>query len=62
MSTKAAAQSATTAGLQNAGKEKYKLMRKSLEEIENIYKEIAEEDKRLCEAFLSIGIETIEAD
>ena len=37
-------------------------MRKSLEEIENIYKEIAEEDKRLCEAFLSIGIETLEFD
>jgi len=31
-------------------------------QVEQIYKEIAEEDKRLCEAFLSIGIETIEAD
>ncbi|MEW6417530.1 MAG: hypothetical protein AB1480_05335 [Nitrospirota bacterium] len=30
-----------------------------LQMIEKIYKEIAEEDKRLCEAFLSISLETI---
>ena len=31
-----------------------------LKQAETIYKEIAEEDKRLCEDFLSISIETIE--
>ncbi len=34
-------------------------MGKSLNEIENIYKEIAEEEKKLCEDFMSISIETI---
>jgi len=33
---------------------------KLLKQTEAIYKEIAEEDKRLCEDFLSISIETIE--
>jgi hypothetical protein len=33
---------------------------KLLEQVETIYKEIAEEDKRLCEDFLSISVETIE--
>lgn len=35
-------------------------MGKSLSEIENIYKEIAEEEKKLCEDFMSISFETIE--
>ncbi len=35
-------------------------MGKSLNEIENIYKEIAEEEKKLCEDFMRISIETIE--
>jgi hypothetical protein len=34
-------------------------MGKSLSKIENIYKEIAEEKKKLCEDFLRISIETI---
>lgn len=33
---------------------------KLLEQVEMIYREIAEEDKRLCEDFLSISVETIE--
>lgn len=33
-----------------------------LQQIEKIYKEIAEEDKRLCEEFLSISLETVEID
>jgi hypothetical protein len=37
-------------------------MGKSLNEIENIYKEIAEEEKKLCEDFMSISLETIEKD
>jgi len=31
-----------------------------LQEVEKIYKEIAEEDKKLSENFLSISLETIE--
>lgn len=34
-------------------------MGKSLNDIENIYKEIAEEEKKLSEDFMSISIETI---
>lgn len=34
-------------------------MRKSLSDIKDIYKEIAEEEKKLCEDFMSISIETI---
>jgi len=34
-------------------------MGKSLNDIENIYKEIAEEKKKLCEDFMSISLETI---
>ncbi len=33
---------------------------KTLEEIENIYKKSAEEDKKLSKDFLSISFETIE--
>jgi hypothetical protein len=33
-----------------------------LKEIESIYTEIAEEDKRLCEDFLSISLETIQLE
>jgi len=32
---------------------------KLLEQVETIYKEIAEEDKRLCEDFLSISTEVM---
>ena len=35
-------------------------MGKSLSEIENIYREIAEEEKKLCEDFMSISLEVIE--
>ena len=35
-------------------------MGKSLNEIENIYKEIAEEEKKLCEDFMRICLEVIE--
>jgi hypothetical protein len=35
-------------------------MGKSLNDIENIYKEIAEEEKKLCEDFMSISLETVE--
>jgi len=31
-----------------------------LKQTERIYKEIAEEDKKLCEIFLTISIETME--
>ena len=31
-----------------------------LKQVEAIYKEISEEDKRLCEDFLSISVETVE--
>jgi len=30
-----------------------------LKKIEKVYKEIAEEDKKLCEAFLTISLETV---
>jgi hypothetical protein len=33
---------------------------KLLEQVEMIYREIAEEDKRLCEDFLSISVEVME--
>ena len=35
-------------------------MGRSLSEIENIYREIAEEEKKLCEDFMSISLETVE--
>ena len=35
-------------------------MGKSLNDIENIYKEIAEEEKKLCENFMSISLQTVE--
>jgi len=35
-------------------------MGKSLNDIENIYKEIAEEEKKLCEDFMSISLQTVE--
>lgn len=34
--------------------------KKLLQQTEKIYKEIAEEDKKLCDLFLSISLETIE--
>lgn len=34
---------------------------KLLQQAEKIYKEIAEEDKRLCEDFLSVSLETMES-
>jgi hypothetical protein len=37
-------------------------MGKSLNEIEDIYKEIAEEEKKLCEDFIRISFETVEND
>ncbi len=37
-------------------------MGKSLNEIENIYKKIAEEEKKLCEDLMSISLEVIEKD
>lgn len=37
-------------------------MGKSLNDIENIYKEIAEEEKKLCEDFMRISIETIKIE
>lgn len=37
-------------------------MGKSLSEIENIYREIAEEEKKFCEDFMSISLETIIED
>ncbi len=35
---------------------------KALQRAEKIYKEIAESDKKLCEVFLSISLETMETD
>lgn len=35
-------------------------MGKSLNEMENIYREIAEEEKKLCEDLMSISLETVE--
>ena len=35
---------------------------KLLQQVEKIYKEIAEEDKKLCKDFLSISLETIWVD
>ncbi len=35
-------------------------MGKSLNDIENIYKEIAEEEKKLSEDFMRISLETVE--
>jgi hypothetical protein len=37
-------------------------MGENLNEIENIYKEIAEEEIKLCEDFVSISLETIIED
>lgn len=33
-----------------------------LQQTERIYNEVAEEDKKLCEIFLTISIETMEND
>ncbi len=35
---------------------------KLLQQVEKVYRDIAEEDKRLCEDFLNISLETIEND
>jgi len=56
LNTKADALYAITAALRNADRGEKE---KSLNEIENIYKEIAEEEKKLCEDFMSISLETI---
>lgn len=35
---------------------------KLLQQVEKVYRDIAEEDKRLCEDFLNISLETVEND
>lgn len=59
MLIKAAVPSAMITDLQSAGRGK---MGKSLNEIGNIYKEIADEEKKLNEDFASISLETIEIE
>ena len=54
-----AAPFAITADSRSAGRGK---MGKSLNEIGNIYKEIADEEKKLNEDFASISLETIEIE
>jgi len=58
MLIKVVATSVIIVDLRNAGRELK--MGKSLNEIENIYKEIAEEEKKLYEDFMRISLETVE--